>query len=77
MVSSGRSKPNRQLVGEESSRNIRWGPECQMRQIAPPETATEGVREVSDLLAFGRQPRQVLARQHGIQQHDAFDRCSD
>jgi hypothetical protein len=73
----GRIKTNRQLVREVSNRNV-WGfAEYQLRQIAPLKTNTEDVREVRKLLAFGREPPHVGARQHRVEQHDAFDRCSD
>ena len=68
-----RIQADRELVGEVADRLRVVGREGQAGQVVAREPVGEG--EVRELVALGRQPRAIPIRQHGVEDHQPFDRA--
>src|SRR5207245_1777215 len=65
---------NRQLVWEVANRLRRVGSKDEMWQLFAIQTSVQKQREMRDLLALCGEPGNLVPRQHGVEQHEPFDR---
>src|SRR5437867_4477744 len=64
---------DRKLVGEVANGLLGWHPESKVRQLIWPECRR--TLEIPGLLPLGAEPSKVVLGEHGVEQHQSFDRA--